>query len=39
MLIAGGIENHVHAGSDRNWWAYLDLNQGPLRYQRSALTT
>ena len=25
-------------GRTRYPWAYLDLNQGPLRYQRSALT-
>src|SRR5699024_9530361 len=35
----GGAENRVQRfGLRKRWWAYLDLNQGPLPYQGSALT-
>ncbi len=33
-----GIKVKIRQGLWTCWWAHLDLNQGPIRYERTALT-
>lgn len=33
------LGNHRHEGWQIKWWGCLDLNQGPIGYEPTALTT